>query len=123
MTCRHSPGDPSCSSSRGYVSPYDETSNKPDSEKYAIEDVEQIGAHLVLKIRYPNCSKCSYEGVKVLVYLNTDTRAALKWRKIDPHFADPKTRRGPTEAPSPAARFPASAEGWADAMAYAKSKS
>ena len=46
----------------------------------------------------------------------------MRWRKIDPHFTDPKTTRPPTEAPGPSARFPASEEGWADALAYAHSK-
>jgi len=58
-----------------------------------------------------------------MVFLNVPEMQALSWRKIDPHFRDPK--RGPlkTEAPSPAARFPGSADGWQDALNYAKSKS
>ncbi len=117
MTCRHQHGDPNCSS-------HPKEPKTPDSYKYTIEDVEQIGEHLVLKVKYPNCNNCSYEGNKVIVFLNCSTKDALKWKKIDPHFRDPKLDLGKTktEAPSPAARFPANPEGWCDAIAYAHGK-
>lgn len=117
MTCRHMPGDPSCSSSRSYQEPA-----KPDSENYHVEDVQTVGTHLVMKVRYPNCSRCSYEGVKVMVWLDVSLIDAIRWRKIDPHFRDPKKSRLPTEAPGPSARFPASPEGWRDAILYANAK-
>lgn len=128
--CRHSADDPNCSSNRDreivYTKPAGTTGLKtvetPDSENYEVLDMQRYGEHLVLKVKYPNCGKCSYEGVKVLVYLNVSERTAMKWRKIDPHFTDPKTTRPPTEAPGPAARFPASQEGWSDACCYAASK-
>lgn len=126
MVCRHAAGDPNCSSSKNYVDPY--TSYKtevvatPDSENYEVQEVAQVGNHLVLKVNYPNCKKCSYEGQKVMVYLNVTALQALKWKKLDPHFTDPKTIRKATEAPGPSARFPASDEGWKDALAYARSK-
>ena len=94
----------------------------PDAEKYSIEEIERVGPHLVLKVKYPNCRACSFEGNKVIVYLNVGELQAMKWKKIDPHFKDPKGKTAATEAPSPAARFPASAEGWADAISYARSK-
>lgn len=136
MTCRHGPNDPSCSSHKDYVdystpdpkpsysysSSYSSAPTTPDAENYNVQDVEQVGNHLVLKVQYPNCSRCSYEGNKVMVFLNTSTKDALKWRKIDPHFRDPKKIGKFTEAPSPAARFPASDEGWKDALNYARSK-
>lgn len=75
-----------------------------------------------MKVQYPNCRRCAYEGVKVLVFANTTAMDALKWKRIDPHFRDPKLKGLNTEAPSPLARFPASAEGWADALAYAQGK-
>jgi hypothetical protein len=56
-----------------------------------------------------------------MVFLNTTLLNALHWKKIDPHFGDDK-KRVKDEAPSPAARFPASKEGWEDALEYAKSK-
>lgn len=124
MVCRHRPGDPSCSSSPNYQPPYEPSlvSVTPDKAKYQIEEVERVGLHLVIKALYPNCKNCSYEGRKVMVFLGVTEAQVLKWREIDPHFRDPKKPRSATEAPSPAARFPASPEGWQDAIAYARSK-
>jgi hypothetical protein len=89
---------------------------------YSIEEVEQVGEHVVLKAKYPNCSRCTYEGNKIMVFLGVTLKDVIKWRRIDPHFREPNSRRSPTEAPGPAARFPGSAEGWQDAMNYARSK-
>ena len=132
MSCRHAAGDPNCSSSSVYQEREYSLSlerreaelkaNTPDPDKFQVEDVEQIGTHLVLKVRYPSCSKCAYEGDKILIILNASLKEALKWRRIDPHFRDPKIKLMPTWAPSPAARFPASSEGWLDALAYARTK-
>ena len=123
MTCRHSPNDSSCSSHRNYVPPqptYTRAAPEtPDSQKFQIENVAVIGDHLILEVLYPNCSKCSYEGRKLLVYLDTGTIDALKWREIDPHFKAPeKGTRDPKKAPSPTARFPASPDGWGHARAF-----
>ena len=93
----------------------------PDATKYEIVDLDRVGAHLVVKVRYPNCTRCSYEGNKVLVFLNVTEKQALLWREIDPHFRPPDKLIRPHQAPSPAARFPASPEGWRDALQYAKS--
>jgi len=125
MTCRHAPGDSSCSSHRDYVPPYDPYKAPPatpDASNYTIEEVERIGKHLVMKVKYPNCRSCSFEGVKVMVFLNVTEMQVIHWRKIDPHFRDPKSRNSKTEAPSPAARFPGSADGWVDALTYARGK-
>jgi hypothetical protein len=94
----------------------------PDKTAYEIEQLERVGEHLVLRVRYPNCTRCAYEGNKVMVFLDVPETQALKWREIDPHFRDPATPTIRTEAPSPAARFPASVEGWDDAVAYAHTK-
>lgn len=118
MVCRHQPGDPNCSSTRRA---YASTPVTPDSRNYEIEEVERIGLHLVMKVRYPNCSQCSYEGNKVMVFLNVSEKDVLRWREIDPHFRDNETSF-PGKAPSPAARFPPSKEGWADAVSYARGK-
>lgn len=141
MTCKHAKGDPNCGQTVGgteyYATIQRERQNAvremeaklaaqpttPDAERYVIEDSHREGPHLVLKVRYPNCSKCSYEGVKVLVFLDVNESAALRWRVIDPHFADPSVQRAPSEAPSPAARFPASASGWQDAIKYVRDRS
>jgi hypothetical protein len=92
----------------------------PRADQYELQRVEQVGPHMVLEVLYPSCATCAYEGRKVLVILNVDPLAAMRWRRIDPHFRDKATSI--TEAPSPAARFPASAEGWKDAVAYATRK-
>lgn len=94
----------------------------PDPDRYHVEDTEVVGAHLVLRVRYPNCAACAYEGVKTLVLLNRSLKDTIKWRRIDPHFRDPAKQTGPLEAPSPAARFPGSNDGWTDAIAYARGK-
>lgn len=121
MVCRHKANDPECSShwSHQYNVPVPAT---PDSSKFKIKDAKEVNGHLVLKVLYPNCSKCSYEGMKVMVFLKTTLLEAIKWEILDPHFGDPNRKRTETLSPSPVARFPASAEGWTDAIAYANGK-
>jgi len=142
MTCRHSPGDPSCSSSpagaaraaafaeeRARTEARKEITRLQDqlrqqtvdAQNYEVEEVARKGAHLAMRVRYPSCAKCAYEGAKVMVFLNTPETAVLRWRRIDPHFRGPAPA-SPTEAPSPAARFPATETGWLDALAYLESK-
>lgn len=147
MICRHSNGDPSCTSGKAELEPTDGRwlgyrervitqyveSQKPDSKNYDIQQMERVGPHLVLKVLYPSCSKCAYEGNKVMVFLNIGELDVIKWKEIDPHFRpdlieiDPMNKmkrivKDPKKAPSPAARFPASDEGWKDAIEYAKTK-
>lgn len=90
----------------------------PDSQNYVIEEATQVSRNMVMKVRYPNCAKCAFEGTKIMVFLGVSCTDAIKWRKIDPHFREDK-HRTPHEAPSPAARFPGTADGWNDAMNYA----
>lgn len=52
-------------------------SRTPDAERFEIEDVVAVGSHLVLKVKYPNCERCSYEGTKIMVFLNCSTIDAL----------------------------------------------
>lgn len=133
MTCRHSPGDSNCSSHPN--NPYNpakirateaeeklrkKLAETPDSEKYTVVDFQRVGPHVVMKVLYPNCAKCSYEGNKVMVFLDVNETQLMRWRRIDPHFRDKPP--APVEAPSPAARFPASDQGWRDAITYADSK-
>ena len=146
MTCRHKPGDPNCSSTRGgyadqenerqtsaelaklraqlkkYQDAFgsDEPPATPDSHNYEILEHQQVGLALVLKVRFPNCAKCAYEGIKVLVYEHTSVGDAVFWKVIDPHFRDPKKTRTRQEAPTPTARFPGDDGGWRDAIAYAE---
>lgn len=92
----------------------------PDPKNYEILEAEVFGENLVIKAKFPNCASCSYEGVKVLVYLNTTTLQALKWKELDPHFRPLGSKSLPNSAPSPDARFPASPAGWMMACELAK---
>ena len=91
----------------------------PDSRDFDIEDHKQVGQHLVLRVKYPSCAKCSFEGSKVMVFLRCNAGIALRWKEIDPHFRSPSPDPDPRKAPSPDARFPATEIGWADAVAWA----
>ena len=136
MTCRHSPGDPNCSSNQPQ---YYEDTNKvdrlekkikeleaalagqnPDNTRFEIEEIVEVGGNLVAKIKYPNCAKCSYEGNKIMVFAKCSLKDAIKWRVIDPHFKSTPKVADPKVAPSPIARFPASGKGWDDALKYAE---
>lgn len=130
MSCRHGPNDPECTNTpqynRGLRAGYErgkaEAPPTPDAENYEIVQVEFVGEHLVVKVKYPNCAKCAFEGDKVMVFFNVTPKQALMWRRIDPHFRDPSAIGKAREAPSPAARFPATPDGWADACNYARGK-
>jgi len=89
----------------------------PDSTQYDIVDIQQIGSHLLVKANFPNCEACSYEGTKILVYLNTSMKEAIRWKRLDPHFRE-ELGASPQDAPSPDARFPASEEGWLHACQF-----
>ena len=129
MTCRHSANDPMCSSNQPRYITKEKIVYRdklvpitPDADNYTIQQIHREGPHLIVKAKYPNCAKCSYEGTKIMVFLNVSEADVIKWKKIDPHFRDPKKSRNLTEAPGPAARFPASPEGWKDAIAYVQYK-
>lgn len=133
MTCRHHPGNPDCSSSpeglaraeyeRAEYERKERKSKTPDSKNYLVVDAQDVGTALVLKVRYPNCTKCEFEGDKIIVFLKTKILEMVYWREIDPHFRPKRAKTGKEiSAPGPDARFPATAEGWADAINYAKSK-
>ena len=118
MTCRHGPNNPDCSSYRASAPIV--IDNSPDPSQYNIKKFERVGPHIIVLAEYPNCKKCSFEGLKVMVFLNVSEADVIMWRKIDPHFRSEPPKL--TEAPSPSARFPATDQGWADAIAYATSK-
>jgi hypothetical protein len=121
MTCRHAQGDRSCGTQYPQYQ-YQAPPTTPDAEKYEILDAVHVESknRFVMKIRYPNCSLCAYEGTKVLVYADVTALMALKWRRVDPHFRDPKAAKSsPTAAPSPIARFPANVDGWNAAIWFA----
>lgn len=120
MICRHPSGYHDHDLPTGGY-PFIPEDNSPDPKNYDIQEIERIGHSVVMKVKYPSCKKCAYEGNKIMVFLNVLERDILKWKEIDPHFRKPQLTRL-REAPSPAARFPASDEGWKDAIEYAKRK-
>lgn len=97
-------------------------SMSPDNSRFQVEEVEEVGNFLVMKVLFPNCTKCAYEGNKVMVFEGVKIKDAFKWRRLDPHFRQGALPPPINEAPPPIARFPASAQGWIDAMNYACSK-
>lgn len=118
MTCRHSPGDPACGSWRmNNPAPVE----SPDPKDFHVLDAEEVDGHLILKVRYPSCKKCSFEGDKILVFAQTTALQALRWKEIDPHFRA-KSSALLDKAPSPCARFPASSEGMEDARLFVRAK-
>lgn len=100
---------------------------KSDIASYEIEEVEEVGPYLVMKVKYlhPDGKAregCTFEGSKVMVFEAT-VLDALKWRAIDPHFAEPGTVTKGRQAPAPIARFPGSlSDGFSDALAFAAMK-
>jgi hypothetical protein len=144
MTCHHKEGDPECEwralrdrrkkaaeakaeRDADLVKENKElldalAATRPDPSDFLPIDSEQIGPHLVFKAQFPSCAKCSYEGYKVLVYLNTSVKDALRWRELDPHFRPVDPLAPGRAAPPPDARFPASPAGWADALEFARLK-
>jgi hypothetical protein len=126
MVCRHTAGDPSCTTRYPNRDDYTSSStpavNTPNPSEYKIKKFHRVGPHVVISAQYPSCRDCSYEGIKVLVFLDVTEVQIMTWRKIDPHFRDPSETGTDDMAPSPAARFPASEEGFDDAIAYAQSK-
>jgi hypothetical protein len=92
-------------------------SETPDSKNYEILEIKEVGRFLVMKLQYPNCSKCAYEGTKILV-IESKIIDAVYWKEIDPHFRDEKPTK--IKAPSPIARFPASSNGWKNAITFAE---
>lgn len=126
MTCRHSKDDLSCSKNetrreRLYALEA-QAQNSPDATRFEIDaHLAQLGNSALTTMWGPTAST-AYEGKKVLVYLGVGLKDVIKWRRLDPHFRAEVKQRATNEAPSPAARFPASTEGWADALAWAASK-
>jgi hypothetical protein len=93
----------------------------PDPDQYQIVEIEAVGKHLVVMVRYPSCANCAYDQNKVMVFPDITIRRACFWTRIDPQFDE--SARSSTHAPSPMARFPGSQSGWDDAIAYAGMKS
>ena len=143
MTCRHREGDTSCTSGKSPEGLYEKGQRiikegnelmekwgpkigkalppKPDNSKFQVLDTFSAEPLLVLKVEYPSCKECSYEGTKIMVFEGVSLNDAIKWTKIDPHFReDLKEFFDQLQAPSPIARFPASEQGWVSAQKFAQ---
>ena len=141
MTCHHKKDDPNCSSHPDNVARANAESRErevnrrvkeaedkvkevlartPNPEQYEIDKVEEVGNHLVMGVQYSSCPKCSFDAMKVMVFADISLKDAIKWKVIDPHFADEKPS-DPRHAPSPCARFPGDEAGWSNAMRFAES--
>ena len=94
----------------------------PDNSRFRILKAQPVDNNLVLKVEYPNCKACSYEGIKVIVFQDVSPSDALLWETLDPHFRELDLSGGsnPHAAPPPFARFPASDPGWAAAIRCAE---
>ncbi len=101
---------PSRASASPPVPPAPEPAN-PDPDNYTIEDVETIGVHTILVVRYHGC--VNYEGVKILVY-DRSPAELLKQKTLDPHFFEAK------DVASPVARFVPSGKGREMARLFCK---
>jgi len=98
-------------------------SRTADPTKYVILDAyDSAPGFLVVKAQFPSCTKCSFEGTKILVYRNVRPIDAMKWKNLDPHFREADKKLEINSAPSPIARFPGNKEGWDDAIHFANLK-
>ena len=78
---------------------------------------QRINRFVLLKVKYPSCTLCAHDGVKVLVLQDVTEFQLIGLKRIDPHFR-PRDERVPGEAPSPVARFPGDQEGWSMAVKF-----
>ena len=86
----------------------------PDPYNFVVQDAEQVGPWLVLKVKYPDC--VNFEGVKILVFADTTPIDLLKQGKfLDPHFFENQSK-----VRSPVARFVPTQHGWEMAVRFAR---
>ncbi len=84
----------------------------PDPFNYKVEEAQQVGNYLVLKVHYPDCT--NFEGRKVMVFEGVTAIDLLKQRSLDPHFFNSD------KVISPVARFKPTEAGWVMALRFAK---
>lgn len=82
----------------------------PDPKQFSVEKIKRFRPYTVLEVTYTGCT--TFDGRKVLVY--QDLPEINRIIDLDPHFQE--------SGVSPVARFPATKEGWKDAVEYAKRK-
>lgn len=83
----------------------------PDPYIFNVLRMCQVGNHLVVEIRYLNCT--NYEGKKILLYDHLSPNQFMSFKSVDPHFSDN------TDYKSPIARFEPTDRGWRMAVLMA----
>lgn len=131
MVCRHGPNDPSCSNHPDNIhrrkAERDHRASlkkkwqaqTTEANDFEILELKRYKRCILLKVKYPSCKLCSFDGVKILLLPPITEMQLLKLRRIDPHFHDFTLED--YEAPSPMARFPATQAGWQLAIKVAES--
>lgn len=76
----------------------------PDPKNYKILKYLEYYNHLLVAVKYPDCT--NYEGVKILIYKDTTIDILRAQGSIDPHFSENSILK------SPIARFEPSKAGW-----------
>jgi hypothetical protein len=82
----------------------------PNPIRFKVVRTTQVGPHLVAKVNYPDC--VTYDGDKILVFLDKTAAALRNLSKLDPHFSEHDW--------SPFARFAPTSEGMSAALLLAK---
>jgi len=85
----------------------------PDPRNFLIERIAHVemGNHLVVQVKYPNCK--NYEGRKILVFNSLTLEQLMNLDILDPHFSSEKPHL------SPIARFIPTDQGWKMAIQFA----
>lgn len=84
----------------------------PNPDNYTVIKYEHIGKHLVVMIKYHDCT--NYEGKKILLYKDTNITKLKGQGSIDPHFTNN------SRMISPVARFEPTTYGWDMAIKLAQ---
>lgn len=113
-----SPFKTSCRSSAS-ATPTSNIAPNPNPFLFEVMEARQVGKHVVAKIKYHGCT--TFEGTKVLVFLDLDGKVLYEATRIDPHFQERGRARlaGMVEEPLPFARFTPTQKGWRAALAFA----
>lgn len=75
----------------------------PNPAVFHILRFYEFNGHIAVEINYPNCN--TYEGNKIIVFLDTTIEQLRKLKEIDPHFTE-------EDKIKPFARFEPTFWGW-----------
>ena len=89
---------------------YSTNAPNPNPSDFKITNILQIKKHVVVRLRYPDCT--NFNGAKICVFRNVTIKQVRAWEEIDPHFFVGKQ--------SPFARFKPDNDGWEMALTVAK---